>query len=76
MGQVTVYLDTEIEKRMQAVVKSMNLTQSKWIANLIEEKIKNDWPESVVKLAGAWKDLSTAGEIRKTEGADIKREEF
>lgn len=74
MGQVTIYLDFEIEKKMRAFVKSMHLSQSKWIANLIEEKIRNEWPESVRKLAGAWKDIPTAEEIRRTEGTDIKRE--
>jgi len=74
LGQVTIYLDFEIEKKMRAFVKSMHLSQSKWIANLIEEKIRNEWPESVRKLAGAWKDIPTAEEIRRTEGTDIKRE--
>lgn len=76
MGQVTIYLDSEIERKMRAFVKSMHLSQSKWIANLIEEKIRNEWPESVTKLAGAWKDIPTAEEIRRTEGTDIRREEF
>ena len=76
MGQVTIYLDSRVEDRMRRVVKSSNLSQSKWIAHLIEEKIKNDWPESVIELAGAWKDMPTAEEIRRTEGTDIRREEF
>jgi hypothetical protein len=76
MGQITIYLDSEIEKKMRAYVKSTHISQSKWIANLIEEKIKTEWPESVIKLAGAWKDIPTAEEIRQTEGIDIKREEI
>lgn len=76
MGQVTIYLDSEVENRMRRVVKSSKLSQSKWIARLIEEKIRSDWPESVIKLAGAWKDMPTAEEIRRTEGTDIRREEF
>ena len=74
MGQVTIYLESEIENKMRAFVKAMHLSQSKWIANLIEEKIRNEWPESVIKLAGAWKDMPTAEEIRRTEGTDINRE--
>ncbi len=76
MGQVTIYLDSEIEKKMRSVIESSNLSQSKWIASLIEEKIKNDWPESVIELAGAWKDIPTAEELRQTQGKDIRREEF
>jgi len=76
VGQVTIYLDSEVENRMRKVVKSSKLSQSKWIARLIEEKIRSDWPESVIKLAGAWKDMPTAEEIRRSEGSDIRREEF
>lgn len=76
MGQVTIYLDSEIESKLRGVVKSSNLSQSKWIAKLIEEKLQNSWPESVVKLAGAWKDFPTAEEIRETQGKDAEREEL
>ncbi len=76
MGQITIYLDSEIEKKMRAFIKSMHLSQSKWIANLVAEKIGDKWPESIIKLAGAWKDIPTAEEIRRTEGTDIRREEI
>jgi hypothetical protein len=76
VGQITIYLDSEIETKMRAFVKSTHLSQSKWISSLIEEKIRDEWPESVIKLAGAWKDIPTAEEIRRTEGPDIKREEI
>ena len=76
MGQITIYLDAETEKKMRAVTKSMRLSQSKWITTLIKEKIRTDWPGSVIELAGAWNDIPTAEEIRGTEGEDVKREEF
>jgi hypothetical protein len=76
VGQITIYLDSELEKKMRAYVKSTHISQSKWIANIIEEKINNEWPESVINLAGAWKDIPTAEEIRQTEGTDVRREEI
>jgi hypothetical protein len=76
MGQITIYLDSRIEEKMRSFVKSKHISQSKWIATLIEEKISNDWPESVISLAGAWKDFPMAEEIRRSEGTDIKREEI
>jgi len=76
MGQITIYLDSELETKMRTTVKSRHISQSKWIANLIDEKLKNDWPESVIELAGAWKDIPTAEEIRSLEGTDIKREDI
>lgn len=54
----------------------MKFSQSKWIANLIKEKLRDDWPDSVLKLSGAWKDFPAAEELRKTTGKDIKRDEL
>jgi len=54
----------------------MKFSQSKWIANLIKEKLRDDWPDSVLKLSGAWKDFPTVEELRKTTGTDIKRDEL
>jgi hypothetical protein len=76
MGQVTIYLEAEIEAKMRKAAKSMNLSQSKWISTLIMEKVADEWPESVLKLAGAWSDLPTAEEMRSTQGFDTVREEL
>ena len=76
MGQVTIYLDDESESKMRASAKAMHLSQSKWIANLIKEKVADEWPESVRELAGSWEDFPSAEEIRETMGKDSLREEF
>lgn len=76
MGQVTIYLEDEIENKMRSSAKSMNLSQSKWIANLIKEKVVDEWPESVTQLAGAWKDLPTSEEIRSALGSDAVRKDL
>jgi len=74
MGQVTIYLDNELETKVQQITKSMHISKSKWVANLIKEKIADEWPESVKNLAGAWTDLPSAEEIREGLCEDIKRE--
>ena len=74
MGQVTIYLDEEIEKRMTANAKAMKLSKSKWIANAIHEKLVDEWPEYVRELAGSWEDFPTLEEIRKTKQEDATRE--
>ena len=76
MGQVTIYLENELEAKVQQITKSMHISKSKWVANLIKEKIADEWPESVKNLAGAWADLPSAEEIREGLGEDIKREGF
>lgn len=76
MGQVTIYLEDEIELKMVEAARSAHLSKSKWIARLVQEKIANEWPNSVVELAGSWEDFPTIEEIRTTEGKDASRETF
>ena len=52
----------------------MHISKSKWVANIIREKIADEWPDSVKNLAGAWTDFPGAEEIREGLGDDIKRE--
>ena len=75
MGQLTIYLDPATEEKMKILVKQKGISQSKWIAGLICEETANAWPDQVRKLAGAWKDLPSAEEIRQKTGADMPRED-
>ena len=74
MGQITIYLDSETEKRLSSAIKNGRVSKSRWIADLIKEKVATSWPEKVAALAGAWSDLPTSDEIRQGLGEDIKRE--
>ena len=77
MGQVTIYLENEIENKLKTAAKTSNLSVSKWVANIIREKISTEWPQDVVKLVGSWKeDFPSLEEIRSTQGVDAKREAF
>jgi hypothetical protein len=74
MGQITIYLDSETEKKMINTIKESGKSKSKWVADLIREKTAGSWPENIVNLVGTWSDLPTAEEIRKKMGRDVKRE--
>ena len=76
MGQVTIYLEDEIESKMRASAKAMNLSKSKWIASIIKEKLIDEWPASVQELAGAWPDFPSLEEIRDYSQPDPAREEL
>lgn len=76
MGQVTIYLEDEIENKMIKAAESAHLSKSKWIAKLIHEKVANEWPQSVVDIAGSWDDFPSIEDIRKNAGIDAKREAF
>ncbi len=76
MGQVTIYLEDEIEHKMVQAAESAHLSKSKWIAKVIQEKVANEWPQSVVNLAGTWEDFPDIEDIRVNKGKDSKREEI
>jgi len=76
MGQVTIYLEEDIEQKMVAAAKSSQLSQSNWIAKLIQEKVANEWPQSIIELVGAWKDFPDIDDIRFDQGKDTKREKL
>lgn len=65
MIKINIYLDAEMERDMLNMIKKCGISKRKWIAELIREKTSGAWPANVKKLAGAWKDLPTAEEIRK-----------
>ncbi len=76
MGQVTIYLDDEIERKMNEAVKSAHVSKSKWIAQLVQEELDNEWPASIVAMAGSWDDFPSLEDIRQTQGIDIPREQL
>ena len=76
MGQVTIYIDEETEKKMIAFAKAKNVSKSKWVTEVIREKVAKDWPASVRELEGAWEDFPSAEELRSDGGQDTKREEL
>lgn len=43
MSQITIYLD--LVKRMREAAAAEGVSQSKWIARLVEERLKDTWPE-------------------------------
>ena len=74
MSQVTIYLEEDIEQKMVLAAQSANLSKSKWIAQLIQDKVANEWPQSIVDIAGSWEDFPTIDNIRANIGKDAERE--
>lgn len=71
---VTLYLDEDTLSRMRAAAEAAGLSMSAWLAQLVRERTRRAWPAEVVALAGAWRDLPTAEELRGSVGEDVRRE--
>ena len=64
MGQITIYLDSRTEERMNQMVQSSGVSKSRWIADLIKEKAEKSWPDPIRKMAGIWQDPPLNPELR------------
>ena len=74
MARITVYLDDISAEKLQSAAKSGGVSVSRLVGDLIRNKTAREWPESVVRLAGAWKDFPTLDEIRQGQPEDNPRE--
>lgn len=73
MAQVTIYLDDAAEKRVKAAARKAGISVSRWVAELVENRTRTDWPAEVRELAGTWPDFPDLKEIRPTTAKDHSR---
>ena len=74
MSQITLYLEEETALQLKAAAGAAGQSVSRWVADLIRQKIATEWPENVMNLAGAWPDLQTVEQLRVAEPEDTPRE--
>ena len=73
MAQVTIYLDDAAERRVRAAARRSKVSVSRWLAELVESRVRTEWPPKVRKLAGAWPDFPDLKEIRSLTDRASKR---
>lgn len=76
MPQITLYLDDETERLMREHAKAVGLPYSKWVALLIREKARTEWPDAVRQAAGRFADFPLAEQARTALGTDGERVGF
>lgn len=74
MAQLTLYIDEETEVGLKQAAAAAGKSQSRWVTELIRERIADEWPEAVRQLLGSWSDFPTAEEIREGTPPDLPRE--
>ena len=76
MGQVTIYLDADTEKRAKRAARSEGVSLSKWIASALQTKTTAVWPKAVLELKGAWPDFPNIRKLRRGARPDARREKL
>ncbi|MGH8521842.1 MAG: CopG family transcriptional regulator [Gammaproteobacteria bacterium] len=74
MARLNLYLDEDTARKLRAVAKVSGLSQSKWVAKVIRERVSDEWPPQLAALAGAWPDIPEAEDLRQGLGQDSLRE--
>lgn len=76
MGQVTLYMDEDTLARMRAAAEIAGVSMSAWLAQLVRERTGNEWPRDVAALAGAWRCMPAAEELRGDQPPEIACEKL
>jgi hypothetical protein len=76
MAHVTIYIRNNLESLLKMMASSLNISISKYISTILEQKVQNEWSSNSRKLAGSWDDFPTLQEIRTNQGNDVQREEL
>lgn len=63
MSQIAIYIEPEIEKKLQRAAKLEGKSRSAWVKEAILEKISARLPEGWFKVWGTWEDTRSAKEI-------------
>jgi hypothetical protein len=73
MAQVTIYLDDAAERRVKAAARKSRVSVSRWVADVIENQTRTDWPPEIRQLAGAWPDFPDLRDGSPVAGTDRPR---
>ncbi len=74
MAQITLYIDEETLSRVRAAAEAAGMSMSAWLTKLARDRTRTDWPPEVAALAGSWRSMPLAEELRDGQGVDLPRE--
>lgn len=57
ISKIMLYLDDETEVLLRNCAQSAGLSNSEWVANLIRQNAKTQWPAEILQLAGTFPDF-------------------
>jgi hypothetical protein len=63
MARITIYLPDEIEARARAAARRQDTSLSRWVAGLVNARLRSEWPDAVLQAFGAFPDFPEGGRI-------------
>lgn len=74
MAHLIVCLTDDVERRVRKAAKAAMVNVSEWVAERVAKSVESVWPPEFLALAGSFPDFPDVDELRKGNGADIRRE--
>jgi hypothetical protein len=68
--QVTLYVDEDTDAKARAAARAAGVSYSRWVADLIRSRTRDEWPDSIKRLAGIAPDFPLQ---KSDEASDIPR---
>jgi hypothetical protein len=68
--QVTLYVDEDTDAKARAAARAASVSYSRWVADLIRSRTRDEWPDSIKCLAGVAPDFPLQ---KADEASDIPR---
>jgi hypothetical protein len=76
VSQVTLYLDAEAQRALEAGAKKSGLSKSRFVAELVLKANSAVWPSEIKNLAGKFPDFPLRDEAAQHKGRDAHRVGF
>jgi hypothetical protein len=74
VAQVTIYLPDDVEASARKAAKLRGTSLGRFIADQVNETLKNTWPPEVLAAIGSIPEFPDAKTLRKGYGKDSRRE--
>ena len=73
MGQIAIYLDHELEKKVDRAARSEKISRSAWVKEAILKRIEEPGlPESWFKIWGSWEGKQSSEDLLK----EVRKDSF
>ena len=70
MPQVTLYLDEETRHQVAEAARAESISQSRWVAQAIRDRIQLSWPRGWDSVLGSFPDFPMREEPPRTPDAE------
>jgi hypothetical protein len=73
MAQFTLYLDDATQALVEQTAKSLGVSKSRWVTEIIRKYAADHWPQDCLALAGRFADFPLREEGVAVQADDVPR---